>query len=238
MIVDTVDAVPDHCRMDSPATPTSAFRTGATAVRRDVVNGRVWSAAPLRVIDDDGAVLRLACWPGIESMASTTWIHWQITGDDRVRRKAITHMVRGRWQLSPWVWRDNTVVSWYGVDPDFGIHLFMPVGGGTPYWYLNFARPVRRTAIGIDTCDLMLDLGADVELRRWSWKDEDEYAQGRRLGLITDADHERVLLARERAVALLETRGGPFADHASRWNVPTDCPIPVLPARSLDPTAA
>ncbi|MEU4221462.1 DUF402 domain-containing protein [Actinoplanes sp. NPDC026623] len=206
-------------------------------MRRDVFNGRVWSAAPHRVVDDDGTVLRLACWPGIESMAPTTWIHWLITGDDTVRKQAIPNLVRGRWQLGPWVWRDNTVVSWFGVDPDFSIHLFTPVDSGASHWYVNFERPVRRTAIGIDTCDLMLDLVADPDLRRWSWKDEDEYAQGRRLGLITDADHRRVSPARERAVALLETRGGPFAQHASRWQVRADWPIPVLPPQALSTPA-
>lgn len=217
---------------------TSAFPAGATAVRRDVLDGKVWSAAPYRVVDDDGTVLRLACWPGIESLSLTTWIDWLITGDDAVRKQSISDLVRRRWQLSPWVWRDNTVVSWYGVDPDFSIHLFTPVGGGAPHWYLNFERPLRRTAIGIDTCDLMLDLVADADLRRWFWKDEDEYAQGRRLGLVTDADHRRVQPARERAVALLETRGGPFSDHPSRWQVPADWPNPVLPPQVLDRTTA
>jgi hypothetical protein len=218
--------------MDSPPTMTTAFRSGATAVRRDVFNGKIWSAAPHRVIDDDGTVMRLACWPGIEGIAAAAWIQWLITGDDAIRKQIIPDLVRGGWQLSPWVWRDNTVVSWYGVDADFSIHLFTPVGGGAGHWYINFERPVRRTAIGIDTVDLMLDLVADPELQRWSWKDEDEYAQARRLGLITDADHKRVEAARQRAVALLETRGGPFADHASRW-MPADWPTPTLPPQAL-----
>jgi len=79
---------------------------------------------------------------------------------------------------------------------------------------------------------------ADADLNRWSWKDEDEYAQGRRLGLITDADHYNVGRARERAVALLETRGGPFARHASTWRVSDQWPIPVLPPETLEVATA
>lgn len=224
----------DNLDMESPASSPPPFPGGATAVRRDVVDGKIWTAAPYRVVEDDGTVLRLACWPGIESMAPTTWIRWLLTGDDSVRKQGIPDLARGRWQLGPWVWRDTTVVSWVGVDPDFSIDLFTPVDGGAARWYVNFERPARRTAIGVDTFDLLLDLVADAELRQWSWKDEDEYAQGRRLGLITEVDHRRVQQARERAVALLETRGGPFAEHWSSWPISADWPTPVLPARALD----
>jgi hypothetical protein len=205
------------------------FDPGATVVRRDVVGGKVLTAAPFRVLDDDGEVLRLACWPGIESLAPATWIRWLQTGDDAVRKQGIPDFAAGRWRLAPWVWRATTLVSWFGVDPDFSVHLFTPVDGGAPWWYVNFERPPRRTGIGIDTCDLLLDLAADADLRRWSWKDEDEYAEGRRLGLITDEDHERVRQARHRAVALLESRGGPFAE---KWEVSADWPTPVLPPHS------
>ena len=224
--------------MDSPEAKPLPFRPGATAVRRDVLDGKVWSAAPNRVIDDDGTVLQVACWPGIESMAPTTWIQWLITGDEAVRKQAIPDLARGHWQLDRWVWRETTVISWFGLDPDFSIHLFTPVSGGASHWYINFERPARRTTIGIDTFDLLLDLVADADLQQWSWKDEDEYAQGRRLGLITDADHHRVGHARERAIAVLETRGGPFARHASTWRVAADWPIPVLPPEALEVATA
>jgi len=143
--------------MDLPEGKTLPFRPGATAVRRDVHGGKVWSAAPARVIDDDGTLLQVAGWPGIQSMAPTTWIQWLITGDDAVRKQAIPDLARGQWQLDRWTWRDTTVISWFGSDLDFSIHLYTPVSGGAPHWYLNFERPARRTTIGIDTFDLLLD---------------------------------------------------------------------------------
>lgn len=225
-------------RVDSRVTKSVPFQAGSTAVRRDVFGGKVWSAAPNRVLDDDGTVMQLACWPGIKSMVSTTWIQWLTTGDDTIRKEAIPNLVRGRWNLDWWIWRENAVISWFGIDPDFSIHLFKPISGSASHWYINFERPARRTTIGIDTFDLMLDLVADTELQRWSWKDEDEYAQGRRVGLITDIDHQQVQRARERAVALLETRGGPFARHESEWSVSTDWPLPLLPPEALDVATA
>jgi hypothetical protein len=74
---------------------------------------------------------------------------------------------------------------------------------------------------------------ATPDLGHWSWKDEQEYAQGRRIGLITDTDHARVSLARERAVALLESHSGPFADPAAALTDPSGWPRPALPPEAL-----
>ena len=53
---------------------TDLFAPGATAVRRDVLAGRVWTAMPQRVIADTGDTLTLAYWPGIElEPPSATW---------------------------------------------------------------------------------------------------------------------------------------------------------------------
>jgi hypothetical protein len=79
----------------------------------------------------------------------------------------------------------------------------------------------------------MLNLVVDQELERWAWKDEDEYAHARRLGLITDADRHRVEHARRRAVTLIETRGGPFAQGWAGWQPSTAWPTPVLPPEAL-----
>jgi len=87
----------------------AAFAAGTTAVRRDVLRGRVWAAAPHRVVRDSGGELVLAYWPGIESLASTTWIEWLGSGDDALRKQAIPNLARGQWELDRWVWRDTIV---------------------------------------------------------------------------------------------------------------------------------
>jgi hypothetical protein len=70
----------------------------------------------------------------------------------------------------------------------------------------------------------------EADLSGYRWKDEDEYAQGRRLGLIDDALHQRVEAAREQVIALIESRQGPFADDWSAWRRDPAWPIPQLPA--------
>jgi hypothetical protein len=86
-----------------------------------------------------------------------------------------------------------------------------------------------RTRIGIDTLDLLVDLVVEPDLSSAMWKDEDEYAHGRRLGFITDTDHRSVEQARERAVGLFQDRAGPFAGPWSTWAPDPAWPLPVLP---------
>lgn len=210
------------------------FATGSTVVRRDVLNSKVWSAAAHRVIQDRDGVLVLARWPGAECLAPTSWIQWLRTGDDAVRKQAIPDLARGQWELGRWVWQETATLSWFGLDPDFSVHRFFPLTPQqSPRWYINFERTPRRTPIGIDTLDLLLDLVVDVDLTHWAWKDEDEYAHALHLDLITGKEHRRIESARQRALAMIKTRSGPLKADWSTWHVPPDWPKPALPSKAL-----
>jgi hypothetical protein len=141
------------------------FAEGATAARRDVLDGRVYSAAPHRVLHDTGDELLLAYWPGITSLAPQTWID-ALNGDRSARGRAISDLAAGRWTL-----------------PD---------------------------------------------LSGWRWKDEDEYAQARRIGVIDAAEAAQIEAARERAVTLIESRGGPLAGEWPSWQADPAWPLPTL----------
>jgi Protein of unknown function (DUF402) len=217
---------------------TSApFAAGSTVVRRDVLDGRVWTAGAHRVLSDDGHQLNLVCWPGCPSYVPTTWITWLHDGDDATRKQGIPNLANRRWQLGAWTWQHTVLLSWIGLDPDFSVMHFRPLTGGTSHWKINFERPVQRTAIGVDTFDLLLDLAGDDTGERWTWKDEDEYQQARRLGLITDTEHQRIDQARQRATAFVEARTGPLGHDWSSWDVPEGWPALALPAHVTDATA-
>jgi protein associated with RNAse G/E len=209
------------------------FAKGSTVVRRDVLRGRVWTATPYRVVEDSGDALLLACSPCIEILAPTTWIEWLRTGDDNVRKQGIPNLASGRWDLGHWVWRETTVLMRLSPDDCFSVLRFFPADGVPSDWYVNFERPYRRTPIGIDTFDLLLDLVIEPDLSGWSWKDEDEYEQGRRLGLIDDAMHARIEQTRQQVLALIERRDGPFAGAWSSRAPDPSWPLPVLPLEVL-----
>ncbi|WP_436528360.1 hypothetical protein [Actinoplanes sp. HUAS TT8] len=198
-----------------------------------MLDDRIWTAGAHRVLHDDGTRLTLACWPGATTLAPTTWIEWLHTRDEATRLQGIPDLASRRWQLGEWIWQDTAVLTWVGLDPDFSLQRYLPITGGADHWKINFERPVRRTPHGIDTFDLLLDLIADPHTLAWQWKDQHEYDQARDLGVITDADHQRVEQARERAVAFVEARSGPLAQNWSDWRAPDHWPVPALPPHAL-----
>lgn len=130
--------------------------------------------------------------------------------------------------LGRWTWRDTSLLSWFGTGICFSVHRFLPAGKHAGGWYVSFERPRRRTRIGIDTCDLFAGLVVQSDLSGYAWKDEGEYAQARRLGLIDDAVHAAVDEARQHVLALIESRG-PIARDLSAWRPDPHWAAPVLP---------
>ncbi|MEV5568041.1 DUF402 domain-containing protein [Streptomyces sp. NPDC052196] len=215
------------------------FETGQTVVRRDVHrSGRVWSELALRVVADTGEALVTACVPGAQARWLALYAQARTEGDRSVRTEAFDAMASGRWDLEDAVWQETDLLLWKPPAAWFSINaFFVPEGGGRRLrnWYVNFERPARRTEDGFDTFDLTVDLLIDPDLTRWQWKDEDEYAHVRRLGIVSDTEHQAVDGARAQVLAMLAERSGVFAD-AERWALwrwepawPTPC-LPGLAA--------
>ncbi len=192
------------------------FETGQTVVRRDVHgSGRVWSEHALRVVADTSEALVAACPPGAETRWPALYVKARDDGDRSVRTEAFDAMATGVWELADAVWQETELLVWKPPAAWFSVNAFY-TGAGLRNWYVNFEHPTRRTAGGFDTFDLTVDLVVAPDLTRWEWKDEDEYAHVRRLGIVTDTEHQAVDAAREEVLAMLTERTGVFAD-AERW---------------------
>ncbi|GAA1184221.1 hypothetical protein F4556_007575 [Kitasatospora gansuensis] len=107
------------------------------------------------------------------------------------------------------------------------MHCFQDTSGEPLRWYVNFEKPyLRRQGVGIDTLDLVVT----PDLSGPHWKDRDEYAQLRRLGVIDDYLHRQVERAKGRAITMLDNRTGPFAGGWPAWAPDPAWPLPELPA--------
>ncbi|MGW2620920.1 DUF402 domain-containing protein [Streptomyces sp. NPDC001500] len=123
------------------------------------------------------------------------------------------------------MWQETEPLLWKPSAAWFSVNAFY-TADGLRNWYVYFERPTARTDDGFDTFDLTVDLVVDPDLTSRRWKDEDEYAHVRRLGIDTDTDtdteHQAVTAARDQALAMIEERSAPFADtdpwSAWRWN--------------------
>ncbi|MER5204834.1 DUF402 domain-containing protein [Streptomyces sp. NPDC002825] len=198
-----------------------SFEAGETVVRRDVHrSGRVWSEQALRVLEDAGEALVTACGPGAEARWPALYAKARDDGDRSVRTEAFDAMATGRWELAAAVWQETDLLLWKPPAAWFSINaFFVPAGDGgrrLRNWYVTFEHPTRRTEAGFDTFDLTVDLLIDPDLNSWEWKDEDEYAHVRRLGIVSDTEHQAVEDARAQVLALLAGRAGLFA-RAERW---------------------
>ncbi|MGH3488172.1 MAG: DUF402 domain-containing protein [Actinopolymorphaceae bacterium] len=171
---------------------------------------------------DTGDEIAWVCWSGAELTANTSWR----SGDDSRRRLA--EKVSGEWSLGTSVFRDGSILGFQLPDVWFSVLLLFQPSGELAIWYVNFEQPYRRTPIGIDTCDHILDLVFDKDGTH-EWKDEDDYAHGRRLGLVTDAQHAEIERAKDQAFGMFEQRTGPFDEKWLTWRRGPAWPLPVLP---------
>ena len=105
----------------------------------------------------------------------------------------------------------------------------MSTGSGFEGWYVNLVSPWRRTRLGFDTWDQILDLVIVDDLSSWAWKDEDEFAFALREGQISPGEADRIRTEGLRAVELIDRRRFPFDDSWTRFQPDDDRPIPTLP---------
>ncbi|HWG22808.1 DUF402 domain-containing protein [Actinospica sp.] len=201
---------------------------GSIAVRRDVFRGRVWTQAPVRVLASDETSAVAALWPGVVTLAAARFVESGGGRDKALRSAALDDLAGGGWDLAEWAWRWTGVVTEIVSGRWFSVARMYAEDGTLNCWYVNFERPPTWYASGWDTMDLALDLVVEPD-GKWHWKDEDEYAQCRRLGVITDAEDAALEQAREQAVALVEARAGVFgADPARRWLPEAGWALPTL----------
>ncbi|MFD2080110.1 Protein of unknown function [Actinopolymorpha cephalotaxi] len=209
-----------------------AFATGSTVVRRDVLRGKVWTATPFRVVSDTRDLLAVAIWPGVSRLAPT---HQPALSSSRreeiVRDVALPNLVNGKWELTALTWQTHTKLTLVEPGTYFGVDLFFGAAGELVISYVNFQRPFRRTPIGVDTFDLLLDLVIEPD-GTCLWKDELEDDQGRRLDIVTEDEHRHVQEAREQALALLDQRSWPFDERWHSWRRETRWELPTLPVNA------
>lgn len=190
---------------------------GETAVVRGILNGRTWFEWAVRVLDRDASSVTTARWPGSATRDISFYIDSLRTGSRELRLKAQQARAGGEWTLADSVWQRTGVVEQVVSGHWFSVSRMHGADGALLCWYVNFQRPAAWRRDGWDTNDLALDLVVEPD-GAWAWKDEDEFAHERGLGLITEAEYAAVEEARGEAVALIESREGLFAEGPDeRW---------------------
>ncbi len=178
------------------------YSAGETIIARDIADGVVLFAWPLRVVDDDDRRLLAAQMPGSVGKVTRGYpsdpavlLEQLMSGspalDDLVWSRTLA---LGVFQPMQW-W--STRLMWDAETRDFICY------------YVDFLRPVARWGRCLDKLDLGLDLVA-VGDGTWSWKDEDHLPLVRAAGWLDDAAERHLDLARQEVVAAVEHGAFPF----------------------------
>ncbi|WP_225799385.1 DUF402 domain-containing protein [Streptomyces sp. NK15101] len=126
-------------------------------------------------------------------------------------------------------WFGSGVLKLARPGEPWSVWLFWERGWRFRSWYVNLEEPLARWSGGFDSEDHFLDISVYPD-RSWLWRDEDEFAQAQRSGLMSPAQAARVRAAGERAVERIKAWGTPFADGWEDWRPDPAWRIPELPA--------
>jgi len=198
---------------------------GKTVVVQEIWGDRVWAARPHRVVRDDGDFVALWFPRGAGWKAPTTPPGLP-RAEDRGERLAECAL-RGDWVFRDAVWDVDTLVlvregNWHAVWVSW-----LPSGDHWG-WYVNMQRPIRRTAAGFETMDLVLDLIVDPD-RTWRWKDEDELATWVARGVCPPEVAERIRAEALEVAGRAQRDEAPFGDPWHDWRPDPAWELPALP---------
>ncbi len=203
--------------MDDAEQPHKRWQAGEVVALRYLrrADGKAGNSWPFTVVRDTDEITALHIPAGAVSM------RWGLVDGERRlietpwRRETLRLMFPGAGH--------STWLSW-----DQGEHGRVFRG-----YYVNLEEPFRRTAIGFDTNDHMLDIVVAPDLT-WQWKDEDEFA-----ALIEQGSYSRefgaaVRAEGERVVERIERRLSPFVDGWDVWQPDPSWGLPALPGNWLE----
>lgn len=95
-------------------------------------------------------------------------------------------------------------------------------------WYINLEEPLRRTSMGFDTMDQLLDIVISPDRSEWRWKDEDEFEEAKAIGVYSPEEARAIRIEGKRVVELMQANQSPFCDGWENWSPPAEWEIPTL----------
>jgi predicted RNA-binding protein associated with RNAse of E/G family len=191
------------------------FAAGTPVALREVWRGSVWTARAAVVVEDG---------PGQVVLYIPTGTRWFAPVRDGRRLK----LQGPDFELAELPNDDVHVLSFAWPEVHAAVLLRFRPDWSPIHWYVNLEDPLRRSEVGFDTLDHKLDVILELD-GSWRWKDEDEFVEAIRLGLI-DADEEPALrTAAEDAVRRITGGEPPFDREWTSWRPDPSWPLPELP---------
>ncbi len=200
------------------------WNKGDNVLLRGIYDSRPVYVQSLRVVKDTPAETALLILPGAECVAPSNYIHHG-------------HGLWNRWeetlgntlQMEKYLWHTNRFLILLEPEKIYStVYIWEAASDRFVCYYINFQLPFRRTKLGFDTLDLDLDIVIDAS-GKWQWKDEEEYQQAIRAGVIRPEWVSEVEHAQTEIFSRLEKRSYPLDDSWLNWKPDSSFPLPYLP---------
>jgi hypothetical protein len=95
-------------------------------------------------------------------------------------------------------------------------------------WYINLQEPIRRTKIGFDTMDHMLDVVVNPDMTKWHWKDDDEFSEAQKVGLYSSEKADEIWAEGKRAIRLVTSERLSLYRKWEKWQANPEWNLPQL----------
>jgi len=158
-------------------------------ITRDGQPGMSW---PFTVVRDSDELTALYIPEG------ATYKNW--------KNQPVRHLADDRWR------RDTLRLMYPGAGHSIWLSWARDEAGRRFYgYYVNFEEPFRRTPIGFDTNDHMLDIVVEPDLT-WCWKDAEDFDRRIASGVYGEEFGASVREAAKALIEAIERRGSPYSD--------------------------
>jgi hypothetical protein len=182
------------------------WETGQGIVMREVWRNKVYSIFPVRVVQDSPTWVTL-CLP---RQAIALYPHTQEGADIRIPQE--------EWILDGGPWQGGDVLYFVHVGIGFKFggswdqnHIFQG-------WKIDLIEPIRRTHLGFDYMDQLLDIILSADRSTWYRKDEDEVQEAQVRGLFTTEQVCDLYQRGDRALEMLLKNEPPFDRDWETWS--------------------
>ncbi len=191
------------------------FKAGQPIMLRQLSCGKIWEARPAIVVRD--APELLACFVPPGSI-------WKKPAEDiRPAGRA-----RESWSFRDSIWGFGGILRLTVPAVGYSVLLLRNMDGSIHQWYINLEDTMRRTRLGFDYRDNILDAVVAPNLLDWGWRDEDELAETVSAGLVSPEQSATFYAQGRAAVALLQSGKSVYNAWAT-WKPDPSWKMPVLP---------
>jgi hypothetical protein len=193
------------------------WKSGDAVVLRGVWRHRIWWACATTVVQDSPNLLALYWRAGTPEKAPAKRLTPQDLLSDEI------HLVDRNW-----VETDVLMLATPGAA--HAVYVMWETGQTKlRCWYIDLQEPLRRTTIGFDTMDHLLDIVVSPDRLEWRWKGEDEFREAEAIGVYSPEEARAIQAEGEQVIELLCAGQSPFCDGWERWSPPLEWEIPELP---------